>query len=290
MRSPSLLLLTLALAACSSEIDNKPVAEVAPVVEAPPQPEAPPEVTGTPYTVDAAASKIGFVGAKVTKDHKGGFGKFEGTALVNNGAIVGTDFTIDLKSVSSDAEKLTEHLLSPDFFDVEKFATSTFTSRDIQPAPAPTTPPTDPNALVPTHTVTGELDLHGVKKSISFPAVLAVAADKATVKAEFVLNRKDFGIEYPGKPDDLIKDEVLIQLDLAFPLVAATPTDAPADGSQPVDPKVKELVPPGGPQTIDHKGPPPGGPVGPGPGLKGPGPAARPGEPQGKAVEGGSRK
>ena len=33
-------------------------------------------------------------------------------------------------------------------------------------------------------------------------------------EAEFVINRKDFGIAYPGKPDDLIKDDVAIKLSL----------------------------------------------------------------------------
>jgi hypothetical protein len=35
------------------------------------------------------------------------------------------------------------------------------------------------------------------------------------VKSEFAINRKDFNIVYPGKPDDLIKDEVLLKLDIA---------------------------------------------------------------------------
>jgi hypothetical protein len=34
------------------------------------------------------------------------------------------------------------------------------------------------------------------------------------MKSEFDINRKDFGIVYPGKPDDLIRDEVVIRLDL----------------------------------------------------------------------------
>jgi hypothetical protein len=34
------------------------------------------------------------------------------------------------------------------------------------------------------------------------------------VDAEFVINRKDFGVVYPGMPDDLIKDDVLLKLQL----------------------------------------------------------------------------
>jgi polyisoprenoid-binding protein YceI len=63
--------------------------------------------------------------------------------------------------------------------------------------------------------VTGNLELHGVTKSITFPATITVQGDAVTVKADFAINRKDFGIVYPGKPDDLIKDEVLLKLNIA---------------------------------------------------------------------------
>ena len=55
------------------------------------------------------------------------------------------------------------------------------------------------------HTVTGTLDFHGVKKEIGFPATVTMAEGAATIAAEFVLNRQDFGISYPGRKDDLIK-------------------------------------------------------------------------------------
>jgi polyisoprenoid-binding protein YceI len=68
-----------------------------------------------------------------------------------------------------------------------------------------------------THTITGNFDLHGVKKSISFPATIQVAADSVSANAEFSINRKDFGINYPGKADDLIRDGVVIKLTLKVP-------------------------------------------------------------------------
>jgi polyisoprenoid-binding protein YceI len=107
----------------------------------------------------------------------------------------------------SDQEKLTGHLKSGDFFDVEKFPKATFTSTEIKPG----------GAGGATHTITGNLELHGVKKSISFPAKVTVDASAVKADAEFVINRKDFGLVYPGKPDDLIKDEVLIKLHVTAP-------------------------------------------------------------------------
>ena len=64
------------------------------------------------------------------------------------------------------------------------------------------------------YSVTGTLDLHGVTKNISFPATIEVSDDGVRAQAEFVIKRFDFGIVYPGKADDLIRDEVVIRLDL----------------------------------------------------------------------------
>ena len=63
-----------------------------------------------------------------------------------------------------------------------------------------------------THSVTGNFDLHGIKKSITFPATIQVAPDSVSVNAEFAINRKDFALLYPGKADDLIRDGVVIKL------------------------------------------------------------------------------
>src|SRR5690606_4136447 len=111
---------------------------------------------------------------------------------------------IDMGSVQVEPEKLEGHLKSPDFFDVEKHPKATFESTAVKAG----------GAGGATHTVTGNLTLHGVTRSISFPASIQVNGDTITVNAEFAINRKDFGIVYPGMPDDLIKDDVLIQLKL----------------------------------------------------------------------------
>jgi polyisoprenoid-binding protein YceI len=63
-----------------------------------------------------------------------------------------------------------------------------------------------------THTITGNLEMHGVTKSISFPATIKFAPEAVDASSEFVINRKDFGIVYAGAADDLIKDEVALKL------------------------------------------------------------------------------
>jgi polyisoprenoid-binding protein YceI len=165
------------------------------------QPAPATATAGRSYNIQPP-SRINFVGSKVTGSHNGGFTNVSGTFTVNAGKIVGApEIQIDMKSTWADNPRLTGHLRSPDFFDIEKFPLSTFAITALEPAAT--------NA-----SVTGNLTLHGVTKSISFPALVQVADDAVTVKAQFAINRKDFNITYPGKPDDLIRDNVVIKLDV----------------------------------------------------------------------------
>ena len=159
------------------------------------------------WKITSDNSKVEFVGSKVTGKHDGGFKVFTGEIKVADGnKIEGSSVTveIDTTSVYTDAEKLTGHLKSADFFDVEKHPKATFVSTEIKPG----------GEGGASHTVVGNLTLHGVTKSITFPATIAVDGDKASVKSEFSINRKDFEILYAGKADDLIRDDVVIKLDL----------------------------------------------------------------------------
>jgi polyisoprenoid-binding protein YceI len=150
-------------------------------------------------------SKIDFVGSKVTKSHSGGFTDFEGEIrLAEPVTDSQIELTIQTASLFTDDPKLTKHLKSPEFFDVEKFPTASFKSSRIQNTP-----------LGPK--IFGHLTLHGETKPISFMAGIAVTDEAARAKSTFSLNRQDFGISYPGMPDDLIRDMVVIKLQLDIP-------------------------------------------------------------------------
>jgi polyisoprenoid-binding protein YceI len=163
--------------------------------------------------ITTETSKIEFIGSKVTGKHDGGFKSFSGVwgLMLEKVEASVLSAEIDMNSIWADNDKLTGHLKSPDFFDVAKFPKSTFESTEISKGS------TDTKFKEATHTVTGNLMLHGVTKSIQFPAKIAVAADKATLDSEFFLNRKDFQINYPGMANDLIRDEVVIKLAIRGP-------------------------------------------------------------------------
>lgn len=195
--------LTVALAACdNSPAEGKTVASVQEAVAKPAT--ATPE-GATRYAFSQADSKIKFVGAKVTGKHDGSFESFHGIV-----AVPGSDFTqgsvtveIEVASLTADNDKLTEHLKSPDLLDATQFPKARFTSTTVARADG-----------ADTYRVTGNLELHGVTKSIGFPATIKLAGGHPEVDAEFAINRKDFGVVYPGKPDDLIKDDVLLKLEI----------------------------------------------------------------------------
>jgi len=170
---------------------------------------AKPATSAKEYVV-RAESTIGFVGSKVTGSHNGGFKKFAGKVSVADGKIASSEIKIAMASTWADHDRVTGHLKTPDFFDVAKYPTTTFTVTSIEPSSAQNT-----------NIVTGNLDLHGVTKSITFPADVQIADDAVTVRAQFAINRKDFNINYPGKPNDLIRDNVVLKLD-----VKATPGEA----------------------------------------------------------------
>lgn len=164
------------------------------------------KATGTELTFSPEASKIEFTGSKVTGKHDGGFKSFKGAVdLVGDKADTSrVAFEVDMASVFTDADGLTKHLQEGDFFDVAKFPKSSFASTKIAPDAG------KPDGF----TVTGDLVMRGVKRSISFPATIKIANGAAEVKSEFAINRKDFGIVYAGKADDLIRDDVVLKLDI----------------------------------------------------------------------------
>ena len=164
-------------------------------------------VKGESLPVTPENSKVLFTGSKVTGKHDGGFNKFTGAIDLVNGKPEESSVRVDIEtaSVFADDDGLTKHLQSGDFFEIAKFPKASFASTKIV---------ADAAKGVNIYTVTGDLELRGVKKSVTFPATIAVTPASVSVDSEFAINRKDFGIVYAGKADDLIRDDVVIKLDL----------------------------------------------------------------------------
>ena len=205
----AILLLSGFLVACEDPAANK-VRALTLNVSAP----APNSQTGEPASAKGESlavtpenSKVLFTGSKVTGKHEGGFHQFSGAIDLVNGKPEESSVKIDIEasSVFTDADGLTKHLQTSDFFEIAKFPKASFASTKLIP---------DAAKGENTYTVTGDLELRGVKKAVTFPATIMVTPADVTVNSEFSINRKDFGIVYAGKADDLIRDDVVIKLDL----------------------------------------------------------------------------
>lgn len=193
-------------AACRSELDGQAAA----VVEEAPASAAPRHAStavARTLELDPATSRIEFVGAKVTADHRGSFKTSTGRLEMDkDGNIVGMEISVDTRSVEIEPDRLEQHLRNADFLEVEKFPEARFRLAEIE----------GPSNEHGDWRVTGDLEIRGITKRITFPATARISDERVSADASFKIDRKDFGIVYAGMADDLIKDEVLLELKLEF--------------------------------------------------------------------------
>lgn len=199
MKLPSAIsaaLLVLILAACG-DVGDAPQAQTGQAVEVA-------GISGDALVIDTSRSTLNWRAAKVTNAHDGGFRTFSGTVSVDGDAVTGVDVTIDTRSIWSDNDRLTNHLKSADFFDVELYPTATFQADRIVPV----------DSAGATHLVTGNLSMHGQTNSVTFPATITVQDGSVRATADFIIDRTNWGINYTGRADDLIENEVRLILDV----------------------------------------------------------------------------
>jgi polyisoprenoid-binding protein YceI len=209
MRRSTLILAILSalliISSCSNPASDKPKAVIneATPVSTPANAVASPAAPAEKYLITNENSKLKFVASKITRTHDGSFEKFSGT-IEYTGQPETSKVTIIIQtdSVKADDPDLTKHLKTPDFFDVARYPQATFTSTEIKPG----------SNQGASHSVTGTFELHGVTKSITFPATITVTPEAISVDSTFSINRKDFAINYAGAADNLIRDEVVLTL------------------------------------------------------------------------------
>ena len=119
-----------------------------------------------------------------------------GSIVVEDEAIVGGEFELDMSSILEGGEPndytimLQGHLMDTSFFFVADFVTSSFTLNSVEGDVA-----------------TGSLEVLGVSKEISFPATTSVTAETVTVSAEFDLDMLQFGLPSLVEGDALPEEE-----------------------------------------------------------------------------------
>jgi len=214
----SIFLLGIILFSCT----NAPESDKATITEAK---EVSANAEGVAFKVDTTASKIEWVATKVSGYHTGTINIKSGELKVNDSTITGGSFVMDMPSIVVSGPKgndpamntkLLNHLKSPDFFDVQKYTEATFVVTSVNPFTGTVADSTDPRQASisqykvsnPTHTVSGNLTIKGITKNIEFPARISINGNSVDAIAKFNIDRSQWDIVYPGKPDDLIRNTI----------------------------------------------------------------------------------
>ncbi len=147
-------------------------------------------------TVDTKASKVEWLGEKVTGKHNGNVMLQSGTVEATGGRLTGGSFVLDMTSITNedlkDAEyngKLIGHLKSDDFFSVEKNPTATFKITSVAAVKGA-------EAGKPNYTVNGDLTIKGITNRITFPATVAMKGGQLTAVGTAKVDRTKYDIKY----------------------------------------------------------------------------------------------
>lgn len=134
--------------------------------------------------------------------------------LVNENKLTNAKAVLDMASFTVESfpegdeqiEKLTGHLKSADFFDVGKYPVSTFELTKIKDASG-----------AYNSTITGNLTIMDVTKSITFDANIIVSDNEVSIKSEdFSVNRTDWGLTYNTEGTAGVPTDYLISNDIGF--------------------------------------------------------------------------
>lgn len=167
------------------------------------------------FKVDSTKSKIAWTGQNIAGGkHTGTIGISKGELTVDGNSIKAGSFTVAINSIKvtdltgDRAERLTNHLKNEDFFDAPKFPEAIFKITKVSG--------TGKNV-----TVTGDLTIKDITKSISFPAVIQQSDNAVQATAKGVkIDRTQFDIKYrsgnffSGLGDKAISDEFMLDIEI----------------------------------------------------------------------------
>ena len=166
------------------------------------------------WKIDPAHSQAEFtIRHMAISNVRGRFTNISGTIVLDNKDLAKSNVqaTIDAATVDTGVVQRDGHLKSPDFFDVAKFPTMSFSSKSV-------------TRSGDDYTITGDLTLHGVTKPVVLhldaPANEQIGPDKKAHRgfsATTIIHRQDFGLVWNGtlqSGDAVLGDDVKITLDI----------------------------------------------------------------------------
>lgn len=189
------------------------------------------EKTATDYDVkfqvNLDESVLAWEGYKPTGQHHGTVSITNGKLKMKEGVLVGGKFTFDMNSITvldlTDPGmngKLTGHLKSEDFFEVEAYPEAMFEITGIEAIDGTTmNKDLERGDIVPTHAITGNLTMKDITKSITINAKVDMMDDMLMAESNmFFLDRTEWNVMFKSQKlgakfkDDFINDEMGIKL------------------------------------------------------------------------------
>ena len=166
--------------------------------------------------VDVEASVLTWKGSKPTGSHNGTVALQSGDLVVENGTLTQGVFVVDMNTItntdmagSDGAAQIEGHLKAADFFDVAQYPTSKFVITSVVEEEGKLS-------------VTGNLTIKAITKSITIPATLSTEDGISTFKSDvFTIDRTDFNVKYGSKSFfDGLKDKFINDLvEMSFEVV-----------------------------------------------------------------------
>ena len=164
------------------------------------------------WTVDKVHSSVGFsVKHMVVQTFRGTFEDYDASLNAAEDGSLKLTGTVKAASINVKDDNLKGHLLSPEFFDVERFPAVRFTSNRIT------------KLAGDRFKVEGTLDLRGILKPMALEVTYHGVAkdpwgnDRAGFSTEAVINRKEFGMVWNAALDNggvILGDDVTLAIDL----------------------------------------------------------------------------
>jgi polyisoprenoid-binding protein YceI len=162
------------------------------------------------WGVDPVHSSIAFaVTHNGVTTFRSGFERYE--AKLTGGEAPRLEGTVEVESIDIDEEMLKGHLLSPEFFDTQRFPQLRFTSTELSVGEDGTL------------RVVGELEIHGETRKVEAAGRFAHLGEDAYGKArvglsiESTVDRRDFGLDWQAQlpsGGDVLDYAVTISVDL----------------------------------------------------------------------------
>ena len=176
-----------------------------------------PQLSAGTWAIDPAHSTVGFtVRHLMVSKVRGRFQDFTGTVTIDENGAPSIDAEIDVTSITTDHAQRDGHLMTADFFEVEKFPTATFRSTSVAPQGDG-------------YVLTGDFTLHGVTKqvelTVEYNGVNAGMGNGpvAGFEATTTINRRDFGISIDMPLEGggaVVGDKITLDLDIEAGLQA----------------------------------------------------------------------